>query len=577
MEHGLPQKLYVALAPWLLTFIETGLVVAAVALTLLSQRKNTYQRKTSAFLSTKSAFSRLARRKTLAILIVGLGTLAIRVALIPVWGVPQPAWHDEFSFLLAADTFAHGRLTNPTHPMWVHFESFHIIQQPTYMSMYPPGQGLVLAVGQMLGHPWFGELLVTALLCSCVCWMLQGWLSPPWALLGACLVALRVGILSYWMNSYFGTSLPALGGVLVLGALPRLRRRACVGDAILMAVGVAILANARPYEGLVFCTPIALAMLIWIVRQRKFPMSAILWRVVFPMILILGVAGGAMSYYFWRVTGNALVMPYTVNRQTYAVAPYFIWQKPRPEPVYHHSVMRDFYVGLELRSFEAGETASGFVRRTRNKAIWLWVFYLGPVLTLPLLAFPRLLRDHRMRLPLYILAAVAVGSLIETWTGIHYVAPALGLFYLLLMQCLRHLSLWRWRERPLGQGLARAVIAVSIAMVVLRVTAVVAGAPIEPPTRKGNPHKEAIIRELQQMPGKELVVVHYEPTHSPHTEWVYNRADIDAAKVVWARDMGDAGNRELLRYFQDRTAWSVDADDPAAKLEPYGAAGSNER
>ena len=561
------QKLYVALAPWLLPIIESLLVLAAVTLALLSRRRNKIR-----FLSTQSTLSRFARHKTLAVVAVGLSTLAIRVALIPLWGVPQPAWHDEFSFLLAADTFAHGRLTNPPHPMWIHFESFHIIQQPTYMSMYPPGQGLVLAVGQLLGHPWIGQLLITALMCACICWMLQAWLPPQWALLGACLVVLRVGILSYWMNGYFGTSLPALGGALVLGALPRLQRKARVGDAILMATGVAILANTRPYEGLVFSLPIAALMLIWIVKQKRFPTSTVLQRVVLPVILLLLVFGGAMGYYFWRVTGDAFVMPYTVNRQTYAVAPYFVWQKRRPDPVYHHVVMHDFYIKSELPGFESGRTVGGFLRRLFHTAFWLSLFYLGPVFMLPLLAFPWLLRDRKMRIPLCILGAVVIGSLIETWTGIHYVAPALGLFYLLLVQCIRHLRLWRWRGQPFGQGLSRAVLAVCIAMVVLRVTAAAAGAVIEPPTRRGNPQREAMIRQLQQLPGKQLVIVQYEPKHISHSEWVYNRADIDGSKIVWARDMGDGSNQELLRYFNDRRAWRIDADDPAAGLAPYGDA-----
>ena len=561
---ALLEKLYAEFAPWLLSVIELALVIASVALIFLSRRK------LPLFLSWNSPFCRLARGKNLAIFAVGTITLAVRVLLIPVWGVPQPAWHDEFSHLLAADTFAHGRLTNPPHPMWIHFEGFHIIQQPTYMSMYPPGQGIILAAGQLLGNPWIGQLLATALMCACLCWMLQAWVPAHWALLGAILAVLHLALLSYWMNSYFGTSLPALAGMLVLGAWPRIEKHLRVRDSLLLGVGLIILANTRPYEGMVFSLPIGVA-LVRLISRKKIHLGRLVQRVILPLFLILAAGAIATGYYFWRVTGNPFVMPYQVNRQTYAVAPYFIWESPRPEPMYQHAEMRDFYVNWELRSYQAGTTLAGFALRLARRAGMLWEFFVGPVFTLPLLALPWVFADRKMRLPLIMAGVVIAGNVVETWTLIHYLAPAVGLFFLLLTQSLRHLRLSKFRARPVGQGLARAVVAICIAMVVLRVTAMAAGIPIEPPQQEGNQKRDTIIRQLQNLPGKQLVIVHYGPHHIPHEDWINNRADIDAAKIVWARDMGDQQNRELLAYFKDRRTWRMNADEPAIELQALSA------
>jgi hypothetical protein len=67
-------------------------------------------------------------------------------------------------------------------------------------------------------------------------------------------------------------------------------------------------------------------------------------------------------------------------------------------------------------------------------------------------------------------------------------------------------------------------------------------------------------RELEGQPGRHLVFVHYEKTHSPHAEWVYNRADIDGARVVWAREVSPAQDAALRRYFCGRTVWLVRPD-----------------
>jgi hypothetical protein len=523
-------------------------------------------------LSRVEQFGRkLASRKWLCVFLVGLSLLVIRGAAVFVSGVPHPRFHDEYSYLLAADTFAHGRLTNPPHPMWVHFETFHVIWHPTYMSMYPPGQGLMLALGQVLGNPWIGQLLASALMCAGICWMLQGWVPARWALLGGALAVARLGLLSYFTNGYWCACLPAFGGALVLGALPRIEHHLRRRDAALMAIGLAILANTRPYEGFLLSSGVAIALFAWMLGKNRPPARISLAKVVLPIVLTLAPLAAWTGYYYYRVTGSTFRMTYDVNRATYAMGRYFIWQSPWPQKTYNNAKMRAQYE-RELREATEYKTLPGFIGRAGGKLQYFWQVFLAPPLPFVLIAIPCAARDRRLRVPWMIGAIFVAGLAVETWFLPHYFAPATALLYLFLVQCMRHLRWFRWRDQPVGVAFVRAVCLAYVATVVLRIGFAAAHIHAEREWEHGDAGRESVVQRLDALPGQHVVLVRYAPDFDLDREWVYNKSDIDASKIVWARDLGAEKNQELIDYYRGRQFWLVEADGEP-KLQPYADAG----
>jgi hypothetical protein len=519
---------------------------------------------------------RLAAHRGASVLLVGLLALAGRAAIAPFTPIREPQVTDEFSYLLSADTFASGRLTNPPHPLWKHFESIHILQHPTYMSMYQPAQGLFIAAGQRIaGHPWAGVYLSVGLMCAALCWMMQGWLPPRWALLGGLLVVMRIGLFGYWMNSYWGGAPAAIGGALVLGALPRMMRKLRARYAVLMGIGAAILAASRPYEGGAMCLGVAGVIVAWMWGKHGAPLGSALTRFFAPLAAVLLLAAVGLGYYLWRVTGSPFRLPEAAQLSAMpAAAPVFLWQSaPRPEPAFRHKSMHDYYAVWEVAEvIPEMQSIPGLIWNAMKKIITSWLFFLGPALLAPLVFLPRIVKRDRRVLIIGGVTSIAIG--LDAWFYPHYAAPITGLIFVVVVQGLRHLRAWRRRDGA-GLLLARSVPAICAVMIAVRLAAEPLGFMFPPTwpmtwyhTTEGNVARARVLKRLSALDGKQLAIVRYGEKHNaPMNEWVYNRADIDGAKVVFARDMDD--NRELLSYFHDRRAWLVEADEMPPKVSPY--------
>jgi len=513
----------------------------------------------------EQGLKRFAERKRLSLVAIALLAILGLVALLWLIPVPAPAVHDEFSYLLAGDTFAHGRLSNPPHPMWFFFDTFHVEQHPSYASIFPPAQGGMLALGQLLGHPWIGVLFSMALMCTAMTWMLQGWFPAEWALLGGVIVLVRFAFFSYWINSYWGGAIAATGGAMVLGAFPRIIHYKRWRDATVFGIGAGLLANSRPLEGFIFCIPVAAALVIWHFSER-IPARVTGRQILLPFLAVMLLVLAFIGYYNRRVTGSALLLPHALSLRQQCNCPVFAWQNFRPPQQYANAQFDYFYnVKLPSKYIQSWE---GWMHRTWAGARTWWHIFLGSFLSIPFLTLPWLIRDRRMRLPLVQFCLSAIGLAMVTWFEPHYAAPMLAALLVLLVQAFRYLRKWSFYERPVGLWLSRAVVLVVLANIPLYIVQTIRHRP----TREAwSVSRARIVKQLEGAPDRNLVIVRYTERHSVDDEWVYNSADIDHSKFVWAREIPGQNPQPLLDYFRDRKVWLVEADASPPQYRPYTA------
>jgi hypothetical protein len=508
------------------------------------------------------------RKREIAMAILLAMSVAGRLAFWHWKSAPHPSAHDEFGYLLAADTFAHGRLTNPTPEFWTHFETYHELMRPTYMPKYPPGQGLFLALGQVVfGSAFAGVLLSCGLMCAALYWALAGMMPQRWAFLGAALAVVRISWSSYWDNSYWGGAVAALGGCLVVGAAVRLNRRRTARDAGILATGLWLLAISRPYEGMLLAVPVCLFVLVQLFRTRYQAhfASAV---ATFAVIFALGMSW--LAYDNWRVTGHFAEAPYSEFVRQYQWAPPLLFGAPRT-PVYNSpSTQKNEYVAPDLPRYIELRTFRGFIKESISRPADIWSFFLDPGLGL-LMLFGLVLcaKNRQLRWVWITLGFMVVGWEAEIWDFPHYFAPALPILSALGMFGLRALYSWRRTERTGAMLVTGGLLGLAVAFAPLPLIKLLnRREPASASFRAAGDFRKSrvsVIAALTSIPGDHLVLIRYRAGHLRSTEWVYNGHDIPSQRIIWAHDLDpEDSDQPLICHYHDRHVWMLEPIDGGA-------------
>lgn len=558
----MPPDDFIGFAPadWVLFFTTGFFLVVAVAWRPRVQR----------------FFDELAQKERRCAVVLFLLPIVLRLLLLPHHPIPTPDVYDEFSQLLAADTLLHGRLANPPHPMHRFFETFFVLQQPTYSSIYPLGQGLVLALGRLVsGIPWTGVLLATGAFCASCYWMLRGWVNPAWALLGGVLSVAEFGPLCAWANSYWGGFAAATAGCLVFGALPRLRQYARPRDALILGAGFGIHMLNRQFESVFLLAAIVLYFGPDVWRREEWKRlgrwSGTTLMAVAPTVLLILLHNRA-------VTHNLTTLPEQLSQYQFGVPTSLTFQ---PIPIPHVPLtpqQQTDYKAQSLQHGPGGDSIAKFLLRLEYRVRFYRFFFLPP-LYLTLVSFFFALREWNMRWVVATLGMFAVGTNLFPYLLVHYLAAVTCLFVLVSLVGLQQLSRIRIRNSQVGSDISRVLIVLCLAEFITwyglhlfenpRFYPVLQYETWDSINHENPEHRIEVNRQLAAIDGQLLVFVHYSANHIYQNEWVWNQADIDHSRIVLARDLGPDENEKLIRYYSNRKVFVLEPDDSIPRISSY--------
>lgn len=524
----------------------------------------------------------IAGKDSVIILGLILCVFLLRLAQLDAYPIPIPTIQDEFSYLLGADTFASGRLTNPTHPLWQFFDAPHILSSPTMMTKYQPAASLFMALSQMiLGEPYWGVVMGVGLLVGSAYWAVKAWTSNRTAALIVAIFLLFVlRAPHYWIDSYWGGAIVTLAAMLMLGAYYHVVVAKRYGYAWAGMAGLVLALLSRPYEGGLLAICLIIAALVHFTRHASpAERKAFIVNMIAPVLIVGGIFTAFQLTYNHAVTGHWLRAPYMEHEKQGGYGPVFILQEAGEMIWSENPLDRD----IQEWSLKSHQTARQYpIRQVLHfigslldvVAANSWAKFNVPIIILFIaaitLVFPMLgyfawyaYRHPHTRVLLLALPVLMTGSMLVTWINAHYLGP----YFSVLVVFLSVTLVDKYHKAPPEK--ARRILFASLTLAAIYL--IPGGYRHFYEANSTLLVRDKIDKQLSASDAYHLIFVdQIEAVNrgGAHRYWAYNKSDIDAARVVWARYISEAENRKLIDYYPERNIWYI-APDNAAGLIPY--------
>lgn len=500
--------------------------------------------------------------------IIALNILLIAAA-VSIAGIPTAQTHDEFGYLLAADTFLNRRITNPTPLSPQHFEYFHILLNPVYASKYPPLQGVFLAIGKgSAGFSIAGVWLSSLLSGLAVYWLSRAVFSLRWSLLGT-IYWMSAPLNLVWLDSYWGGHVAVIGGALSLGAFFRFLKDTTAKNLIIWGIGIFLLLNSRIYEGTVLT---GILVFFWILETLKNKKNGRdIYRAAAVFILIICANLAWIAYYNYSVALDPLVLPYSLHHSQYHQVPLFVFQSLGEPKRAIPPVIRKLDERWSADFLNDYKSPSAAIVSTieRIPVYLVWLTRSPFLLALFLIGLYGLATgaDETSGRKILVIFSIFLAALFLTvFKGDRFIAPVAGLAFVSITLAAKMLYRRKGFWKPLvlllpliiGGGFMSGLISLELKRI--------------PPALLENNFQSRvqIIEYLKSKGGKHLIFLETDEANPADSRfYVYNEADIEASAIIWAHNSSDSENRVLIENFQNRKFWLLKNIDNQAVLTEY--------